>query len=884
MTQPSKEPIPGYRVEELLGRGQYGEVWRAKSPGGADVALKFLDMTGCHGWKEFRSVQRVKKIRHAHLMPIVAIWLLDADGQVMADDALDSLAAGSDDAADTVQVEEPGTGKLPAKMVIASLLGDMSLRDRLNECAAEGVEGVPVKELLGYMHEAAKGIDYLNSVRHEFGGDQVGVQHCDIKPDNILLTGGSVVIADFGVAQVFAGAGSDARATSLSGSPAYMAPEAFQAHPSATSDQYSLAITYYELRTGELPLDVDNFAAAYEAHRSGGLDFQYVTEDEQWVLRKATHLDPEERYSSSIAFIEDLQEALRDTPAQAPSRTKELVATIVLLLALLIATPFLIWGMGPKSKSVALRFDPPEVTVTVNGENYTPDASGLVELDALVNSPLSIAARAAEGAGRKPLESVIKPEEILTGDSFEFELPFTPEHLAAEADRLLARGLFLEAVRSYASAIREEPGRYQDLPEPEVVQSVGVLWPECMQVASDGALLVGGRDGVVRRWTGDASSFSGEPTTLNDPTEGSVVSLAVNDQMVAFADEEGAIWAARSGESAIKVFEEPGADIRLALTGDGEWLVAAVSIDLATKVYAWDATSRNLKSGQKLLGEQPGEFPHTAAARLDRVVLATQDNTAIVWSWRAGSKSHEDHGSQKNHILSLVVSADGETAAYAGEPGAMGGTSGPALVKLRTNNRFALTKQTSSITSCALDGSGEHLALAERMGPEEDEGTVQVLTPQVGSGDLRIDRLYQFDRELGDVKVLAYSPDGSWLAAGHEYGAVTLWQAALMNESPLLTHRVGRDQDRVESLCFSPDQRRLYSLGRDGVLMVFDLERLRMVAAARESEGVEDSAESSVEDRVTLRGRSFRPAARFPWGSARTVSHRVARPNAAHDG
>jgi serine/threonine protein kinase len=255
MIRSGDEPIPGYRVELKLGRGQYGEVWRATAPGRSMVALKFLDMTGRTGWKEFRSVQRVKQIRHAHLMPIIALWLLDEYGQILTDDAVESLASEDITSTKTISAETHPDAKLPARMIIATLLGDGSLRDRLGECLTVGWEGIPVDELIGYMQEAAKGIDHLNSTQHDWKGGQVGVQHCDIKPDNILLTGGSIMICDFGVAQILADNDAMVRATSLSGSPAYMAPEAFEAKPSRASDQYSLAVTYYELRTGQLPLE-----------------------------------------------------------------------------------------------------------------------------------------------------------------------------------------------------------------------------------------------------------------------------------------------------------------------------------------------------------------------------------------------------------------------------------------------------------------------------------------------------------------------------------------------------------------------------------------------------------------------------------------------------
>ena len=123
------------------------------------------------------------------------------------------------------------------------------------------------------MHEAAKGLDFLNSSQHKIGDSVGAVQHCDVKPDNLMLTGGSVVIADFGVAQTLAHARLDATATSLGGTPAYMPPELFANKPARTTDQYSLAVTYYELRTGALPFVDQTYAAVFQAHHQGTLDF-----------------------------------------------------------------------------------------------------------------------------------------------------------------------------------------------------------------------------------------------------------------------------------------------------------------------------------------------------------------------------------------------------------------------------------------------------------------------------------------------------------------------------------------------------------------------------------------------------------------------------------
>ena len=110
---------------------------------------------------------------------------------------------------------------------------------------------------LNIVRQIAAGLDYAHS--H-------GVIHRDIKPANIMLPseGGGAKIADFGIAKATLG-GSITMSSSVLGSPHYMSPEQIEGRSvTGRADQWSLAVTAYELLAGQKPFDSDSIAALFQ--------------------------------------------------------------------------------------------------------------------------------------------------------------------------------------------------------------------------------------------------------------------------------------------------------------------------------------------------------------------------------------------------------------------------------------------------------------------------------------------------------------------------------------------------------------------------------------------------------------------------------------------
>lgn len=282
-TEPSTDPYIGcivddrYSVEKVLGEGGMGVVYRCKHTIiGKKVAMKVLRA----------DLARNQEVTERFL-----------------NEAKSASSIGNPHIIDISDF-----GRLPdgSTYFIMEYLEGMPLSTLVDRGGP-----VPVERLIHIAEQLAEGL---------FAAHEAGIVHRDLKPDNIFLIPRAerdfVKILDFGIAKASSTEGKLTQAGQVFGTPHYMSPEqAAGAMIDHRADVYSLGVILYEMASGRVPFDADNFMGILTQHmykspapiRTLVPVPQEIPPGLEAIILRCLSKRPEQRY----ATMQDLREDLR---------------------------------------------------------------------------------------------------------------------------------------------------------------------------------------------------------------------------------------------------------------------------------------------------------------------------------------------------------------------------------------------------------------------------------------------------------------------------------------------------------------------------------------------------------------------------------------------
>lgn len=283
---PGNKVAGRYRIEERLGRGAFGEVYRAYDELlGRFIALKAvkLERAGGEGEKRLETAleeaRTIAKLDHAGIVPVYDVGI------------------------------EAGKVWMAMRLVQGEGLHTVLQR-----------EGKPrTDRALQLLLQAARALDHAH---------RKGVIHRDVKPSNILVEkreDGSeqVWLADFGIADVLA-EGNRAQERHIAGTPSYMSPEQITGRRvDARTDIFALGCVAYELLTGTRAFKGSTYSEVLhnvvheqpeDLNRLGSA----VGKGLEAMIRRALAKSPEDRYATVEEMARELERLARGEVVRRP--------------------------------------------------------------------------------------------------------------------------------------------------------------------------------------------------------------------------------------------------------------------------------------------------------------------------------------------------------------------------------------------------------------------------------------------------------------------------------------------------------------------------------------------------------------------------------------
>jgi tetratricopeptide (TPR) repeat protein/predicted Ser/Thr protein kinase len=726
-----------YRIEELVGVGGMGMVYRARDERlELTVALKLLrpELTLRQGVEE-RFVRELVLARQVSHRNVVRIHDLG---------------------------EDRGLSFLTMDYVEGRSLQEV-LRDEAPLAPERAVE---------LARQVAEG---LAAAHRE------GVIHRDLKPANLLLDGGGrVYITDFGVARSISGGGLT-RTGSVVGTPTYLSPEQARGDQvDARSDLYSLGIVLYEMLTGELPFRGETLTEQLGQRLTGRPRTLHeagvaVPPAVERVLTRCLAREPEARYPDAERLAADLDPALvagrargrlgRGLARLPLRRLLPWAAAVVLALA---AAAALRWLPALPPGAAAAGPIHAVAILPLTDETGRPElawaATGVADLlsAALAESPelrvvedlrvaatvrdLGLAAGALSEADARQLADLLDVDRLVVGS------------LRGAADRLRLDARLLAADRPGlpAEAFHAETGADGDLFR--LVATVGAELRRRLEAAPPAgngeppsavpAAFAAYSRGTAALLAGDslAAAPALEEAVAADPAFGAAwLRLAAAYEDLGYLD--------RAGDAARRAVEElGGASGRLALEARARSATLAGDPEAARSAWAALVERYPHDGGARLaLAEAYGEEGRFPEAReiLERLVADEPDHPR---AWYLLGKF-------------AILAGDARRAAdeYLVRALVVQNRLGNAKGRADALNALGIAHGDLGETERAVERYEEAAALRRRIGDRRgyaasltNLGTLQFLAGDFDAGRARLDEALAIRREIGDRQGLAH--------------------------------------------------------------------------------------------------------------------------------
>ena len=421
--------LGAYRLEEEIGRGGQGVVFRAVQPGtDREVAIKRLAggrfASAAARSQLRREIQISAGLTHPGIVAVHAAEVLDGQLAIVME-----LVDGR-------PIDRWASGREPGWLT-------SSLRLFAQVCAA-----------VAHAHRR-------------------GVIHRDLKPSNILVdASGRARVLDFGLADLVQRSGGAVDIPGenpgrMEGTPGYAAPEQRRGAAADTrSDVHALGVVLWVMLTGRQPPEEGRLGRVCELVRLGASGREIDA-----LISKATAADPDQRYAGADALLEDVERLLGHRPLEAmPSsagyRLRTMARRHPVSCAALACSGVLIMGLAGLSTAQALRLSASAAELRESAEAARRSARRSDLAAEMLREMFRTFSEGVAAGERSPAERMVSETSARLAEQGR-EQP--PEHRIVLWRTLAEMSLVLREMRGFETAVAEATRiSRQELPDDAV--------------------------------------------------------------------------------------------------------------------------------------------------------------------------------------------------------------------------------------------------------------------------------------------------------------------------------------------------------------------------------------------------------------------------------